>query len=330
MEPGTDSVLAPDAWGIQQHWVDAYDQPHRVPEATLDALRRVIGTPPPDLEDRAPVVTRPGRTLGLGRLEVECEDGTPRDVRRRAARGLPPRLPPASARWPTVRRRRGGGWSSRPAAAGCPSGQRWGWSVQLYAARSRSSWGIGDLGDLRTLREWTASVGGGFLLVNPLHAVGPTLPQEASPYLPATRRFRNPVYLRVDEVPGHEAGGGDGAGEAERQRLNGSAHIDRDGVWALKRAALWRAFDASGARTDAVVRRLARGPGPGPGGVRHLERARRGARPGLADLAGRAASARPRRRWRRTPPPTPTGSPSTPGCSGCSTSSCARRPATPP
>ncbi len=35
-------------------------------------------------------------------------------------------------------------------------------------------------------------------MVNPLHAVAPVLPLEASPYLPATRRFRNPLYLRVD------------------------------------------------------------------------------------------------------------------------------------
>src|SRR5450759_5603060 len=27
----------------------------------------------------------------------------------------------------------------------------WGWAVQLYAARSRDSWGIGDMADLRRL-----------------------------------------------------------------------------------------------------------------------------------------------------------------------------------
>ena len=42
--------------------------------------------------------------------------------------------------------------------------------------------------------------GAGFLLINPLHAVAPIPQQEASPYLPATRRFRNPIYLRVAEV----------------------------------------------------------------------------------------------------------------------------------
>ena len=49
-----------------------------------------------------------------------------------------------------------------------------------------------------------AEQGAGFVLINPLHAVAPIPQQEASPYLPATRRFRNPIYLRVSEVPGAE------------------------------------------------------------------------------------------------------------------------------
>src|SRR5205823_6285817 len=32
--------------------------------------------------------------------------------------------------------------------------QAWGWAIQLYAARSRGSWGIGDLADLRRLGTW--------------------------------------------------------------------------------------------------------------------------------------------------------------------------------
>ena len=77
--------------------------------------------------------------------------------------------------------------------------------VQLYAARSRDSWGIGDLGDLRSIRGMAADQGAGFVLINPLHAVAPIAQQEASPYLPATRRFLNPIYLRVPEVPGADA-----------------------------------------------------------------------------------------------------------------------------
>ena len=63
-----------DRWGIQERWIDAADQPQVVADTTLAALREAIGEPPADLEQRAPVVTRPGRDLGLGPIEVRCED----------------------------------------------------------------------------------------------------------------------------------------------------------------------------------------------------------------------------------------------------------------
>ena len=120
--------------------------------------------------------------------------------------------------------------------------------MQLYATRSSSSWGIGDLADLRAVRTWAEQLGAGFVLVNPLHAVAPTLPQEASPYLPATRRWRNPLYLRVDEVPGADAV--DLAGPTAAGRgLTGQPLIDRDAVWQLKRRVLEQVFAA---RTGAA------------------------------------------------------------------------------
>jgi len=40
----------------------------------------------------------------------------------------------------------------RPARCPPPPATRaWGWATQLYAVRSRASWGIGDLGDLARL-----------------------------------------------------------------------------------------------------------------------------------------------------------------------------------
>ncbi|MBU4336824.1 MAG: 4-alpha-glucanotransferase, partial [Actinobacteria bacterium] len=87
-------------------------------------------------------------------------------------------------------------------------------------------------------------LGGDFVLVNPLHAAEPVAPMTPSPYLPTTRRFVNPVYIRVEEVP--EAGYltsaeralVDWAGEPARVLDTDPRAVDRDVAWAAKRAAL--------------------------------------------------------------------------------------------
>ena len=145
-----------------------------------------------------------------------------------------------------------------PGRCHSPAGLReWGLAVQLYAARSHGSWGTGDLADLRTVREWATERGAGFLLVNPLHGVAPTHPQEASPYLPATRRFRNPLYLRVPEVPGATEHLDD-ADLAAGAALGRATVIDRDEAWVLHRRALRRVFDA-GVGDDFAVWRTEQG-----------------------------------------------------------------------
>ena len=73
--------------------------------------------------------------------------------------------------------------------------------TQLYAMRSSESWGIGDLADLGDAGAWAAGLGADFVLVNPLHAAEPVAPMEPSPYLPTSRRFVNPIYIRVEDVP---------------------------------------------------------------------------------------------------------------------------------
>ena len=78
----------------------------------------------------------------------------------------------------------------------------WGVATQLYSVRSAQSWGVGDVVDLADLAVWGgAEHGAGFVLVNPLHAAEPVPPMEPSPYLPTTRRFQNPLYLRVERIP---------------------------------------------------------------------------------------------------------------------------------
>ena len=132
-------------------------------------------------------------------------------------------------------------------------------ATQLYQVRSQGSWGIGDLGDAARLGAWASTQhGADFLLVNPLHAAEPVAPMEPSPYLPTTRRFLNPLYLRVEDVP--EVAGLDpedvarlAALAAHGRALNEVDGIDRDGSWELKRAALGlvHAVPLTGARADA-------------------------------------------------------------------------------
>src|SRR5260221_661745 len=121
----------------------------------------------------------------------------------------------------------------------------WGLSVQIYAVRSRQSWGIGDFADLRQLGRWAASLGADVMLVSPLGAQPPSPHQEPCPYYSSSRRFRNLLYLRVDEIPGAEKVEADIAPlRDEALALNAQRHIDHDASFRLKSAALEHVFRA--------------------------------------------------------------------------------------
>ncbi|MBM6399999.1 4-alpha-glucanotransferase [Phycicoccus sonneratiae] len=133
--------------------------------------------------------------------------------------------------------------------------------AQLYQVRSPGSWGVGDLRDLADLATWAAAAhDADFVLVNPLHAAEPVPPIEASPYLPTTRRFVNPLYLRVEDVP--EVAALDATGRrrladlaARGRALDAGDRIERDAAWALKREALRLVHDVglTGARAQAFA-----------------------------------------------------------------------------
>lgn len=76
----------------------------------------------------------------------------------------------------------------------------WGVSLQLFSLRSERNWGIGDFTDLHAVVEIFAPLGINVLGLNPLHALFPHLPENASPYSPSSRDFLNPVYLDVEAV----------------------------------------------------------------------------------------------------------------------------------
>ena len=144
---------------------------------------------------------------------------------------------------------------------------------------------MGDLADLRRLARWSGRRGAKLLLLNPLHAPAPGQPQEPSPYYPSSRRFRNPLYIRVEEVPGARRVGArlDSLADAGRA-LSRVRRIDRDTVYRLKLEALelaWRGFE----------------------GDRGFDRYRMAQGAALEDFATWCALAESHgRRWRQWPP----------------------------
>ncbi len=126
----------------------------------------------------------------------------------------------------------------------------WGWQIQLYATRSRGSWGIGDFRDLALIGRIAASQGATCVQVSPVHAIAPLPSPQPSPYSPASRLFLNLLHVAPGAIVGAERvdlSDLDAAGRA----LNNERMIDRDGIWTLKLAALERIYEA--VKDDANV-----------------------------------------------------------------------------
>ena len=98
----------------------------------------------------------------------------------------------------------------------------WGYATQLYSVRSSESWGVGDLSDLADLAIWSRTQQyAGYVLINPLHAAQPDPPMEPSPYLPSSRMYVNPIYIRPEAIPEFA-----GLSEADRRAIAGKAGMD--------------------------------------------------------------------------------------------------------
>jgi 4-alpha-glucanotransferase len=225
-----------------------------IPEDTPSAILEALGGPDVNLVTpgrEAVRVIRQGESVSWPtRGELVLEDGS----RRAVSDSLPSDLPlgyhdfhPAA-----------GDWKTRvivtPWQCVEPAARTWGWAVQLHSTRSRESWSIGDLTDLRRLGEWSRELGAGMMLINPLGPPAPVVPQGASPYYPTTRRFCNPLYIRVEDAPGAELAGPLLAElAAEARGLNSVPRLNRDRVFELKHKALraiWGDGNANGEFDD--------------------------------------------------------------------------------
>ena len=143
----------------------------------------------------------------------------------------------------------------------------WGYAAQLYSVRSHHSWGLGDLTDLADLCTWSASQGAGYLLTNPLHAAEVTGRMEPSPYLPSSRLFVNPIYIRPELIAEYHDLDQYDASIIESLRTttlddDPQALLDRDRTWQAKSQALEliHRVDMSASRRMAFTAfRVARG-----------------------------------------------------------------------
>jgi 4-alpha-glucanotransferase len=239
---------------VVHSYVDAFGVPRTVSPEAVAAVRRAMGIDagPAEVPGPDPVrVARAGDTVDPP-ADLVLEDGTAMGVVGRLPRDLPhgyQRL---------VRARSEQLLLVGPRRCHLPPDHRaWAWALQLYATRSRRSWGIGDLADLRTVAAWSREVGAEALVVNPIGAPNPAPDPEPSPYYPSSRRFRDPLMLAIDEVPGADGLGDALSGLTARARaLNDERIIDRRRVQALKLDALERIWASPAVRHGPAARQF--------------------------------------------------------------------------
>ncbi|MFD7699416.1 4-alpha-glucanotransferase [Streptomyces caelestis] len=223
-----------------------------VDAATPEAVRTALAARERELGERL----LPPTVVGWGTRTPDALAALPEGTRlhvvterggtRASAEDLPPGVHEVTATAPDGRTARAH-LIVAPSGLPAPPGRSYGLLVQLYSLLSRRSWGMGDLTDLGELAGWAGrALGAGFIQVNPLHAAVPGPPTDPSPYRPSSRRFPDPVHLRIEDVPEFAYVDDQGrvrallerAGRLREAVLEKGALIDRDAVWEAKREAL--------------------------------------------------------------------------------------------
>lgn len=230
----TAEMTTMDRWNVADGWTGTDGRWHDVDPSTRSALQAAQGAAEhPDGPPSGPPLwfVRPGERHRLwSPCSVELEDGTRIDP----SMDLHPELPLGTHRLVPDDGSEVTTLFVVPGSIPGP-GRTWGWSTQLYATRSRTSWGLGDLGDLARLARWSARSGASLLAHNPLGSTVPLRTQQTSPYYASSRRNLSPLYLDVAAVPGAELLGSSLQRAADAgAALSDSPLIDRDAVWQLK------------------------------------------------------------------------------------------------
>jgi 4-alpha-glucanotransferase len=218
------------ARGVQPSFFDAFDIERQIPDTTLawlyDEFHKQADVP-------APLIATPGRwhpelrgaiVLGDGR-EMQVDGILPID----AVGYHELHTPDGETRLVL----------SAPERLSTPK-RSFGWSIQLYDARTAKSWGIGDFADLATLCRLATKTGAAFVLVCPLHAGNLGGHPMESPYSPTSREWLQVLYISIDLIRTSV----DVSDLREQARaLNAERIIDRGKVWEFKRAALMRIWE---------------------------------------------------------------------------------------
>lgn len=226
-----------DRWGVDDGWAGNDGVWHAAPAETLAAINDALGRSSQETPGRPAQIVRPGTAAPVeARSSLLLEDGTdfgqvdvlPLDV----PIGVHTLISMLDGERTTL--------IVSPGRCHLPADLRaWGVAMQIPTARSASGWGIGDLADVQTVAVWLDRLGAGALALSPLHAPTPIAPIQTSPYYPSSRRWRSPLLLRVDAIPG-------ASDLPQVTRLAGGARsaamqhpiIDRDAVWERQRDAL--------------------------------------------------------------------------------------------
>ena len=133
------------------------------------------------------------------------------------------------------------------------SERRSGLLIPLFSSPSETSWGIGDIGDLRHVTSWLAAAGQRVLQLLP---VGEMAPGQQSPYSAISAMAIDPIYIDVAAIPEFVAAGGERSlspdAASELAGVRRATSVQYAAIRRLKERALRSAFERF---VDAEIRR---------------------------------------------------------------------------